>query len=204
MSKARNIKPAKLDEIVNALFKNQKFFSEGFFYKQTFSRIIFNVNQLPLLIYPGGFFPLNYYIIYQTDKYQNKNIISSQLQLVSFLSKNDGYIYGYYFDITGQPRYNPECLKNASCPLMIPPTAVFTPSNYLESYNKINGEIFILSLGSSPDNIYATIQFSECKRYTYQQLGPTGLAYLNDPDPIIGELSCNLKGKYSCCWHNNL
>lgn len=205
MRKSPAIKPAKLEEVITELFENQKFTSNGYAYEQYFSKVFLNPTQFSQLTYTQGFIPLNYYIIYQTDQYLNCQLVSTRFDLVSFVVKNDrsNYLYGYYFDVSGQTRFDPKYLTCSPCPALLSPTTTFISSNYIEVYNKIYDNVVILSLGfsSNPNDSFATIQFSKNDRYIYQQLNSSGLNYVNDPDPLLYGLSCNLQSKScsKCC-----
>lgn len=203
MSRRQQIKPASLHNIVNNLFENQKFHTnDNVQYKQTFSQVLLTEVQKAQIIYPTGFIPINFFIIYQTDKYADHTFVSSQLDMISFVRKNnnpkgknpeDYYIYGYYFNILDQERYRTDVLRNSPNPVTLSETARIISSQYLEVYNDINGNTIILSMSTDTNNLYATIQYSQDCRYVYQQLLPTGLSIFNGDDPILTGLSRNLK-----------
>jgi len=194
MSKRQQIKPASFRNIVDDLFENQKFHTnDNVQYKQTFSQVVLNDAQKAQIVYPIGYTPLNFFIIYQTDKYADHTFVSYQLDMVSFVRKSDGYIYGYYFNVNDQDRFRTNILKDSPKPITLSDTARIIPSQYLEVYNKINNSTVILSTSFNPDNIYATIQYSYDSRYVYQQLLPSGLSIFNGDDPVLTGLSKNLR-----------
>jgi hypothetical protein len=196
MSKRQQIKPAVFTNVITDLFENQKFHTnDNVQYKQVFSQVSLSDAQKAQIVYPQGFVPLNFFIIYQTDKYADHTFVSTQLDMVSFVRKssNDGYIYGYYFNILAQDRYKTDYLKDSSRAVTLSDTARIITSQYLEVYNNINGSTVILSTSFNPNNIYATIQYSRDRRYIYQQLLPSGLSIFNGDDPILTGLSKNLR-----------
>lgn len=196
MSKRQQIKPASFRDVVDDLFQNQKFHTnENVQYKQTFSQVSLTDIQKTQIVYPSGFIPLNIFIIYQTDKYADHSFVSSELSMVSFIRKNsdDGYTYGYYFDISGQDRYRSDVLRDSPRPVTLSDNAQLVPSEYLEVYNNINDRVVILSLSTNSANLYATLQYSNGGRYIYQQLKTNGLNIFDGDDAIITGLSRNLR-----------
>ena len=212
MSKRQQIKPASFHNIVKDLFQNEKFHTnDNVQYKQTFSQVSLTDAQKAQIVYPDGYTPLNFFIIYQTDKYADHTFVSNELDMVSFVRKGssdsrssnastgpiqgfgDGYIYGYYFDILDQDRYRTAVLKDSSRPVTLSDNARIVPSQYLEVYNDINGSTIILSLSTDSTNLYATLQYSREGRYIYQQLRPSGLIIFNGDDALLTGLSKNLR-----------
>lgn len=194
MSKRQQIKPASFSDIVKDLFQNQKFHTnDNVQYKQAFSQLSLTDAQKAQIVYPEGYTPINFFIIYQTDKYADHTFVSTELNMVSFVRKSDGYIYGYYFDILAQDRYRTAVLIDSVRPVTLSDNARIVPTQYLEVYNDINGSTIILSLSTDSTNLYATLQYSHEGRYIYQQLRPTGLTIFNGDDAFITGLSKNLR-----------
>jgi len=194
MSKRQQIKPASFRDIVKDLFQNQKFHTnDNVQYKQAFSQVSLTDAQKAQIVYPEGYTPINFFIIYQTDKYADHTFVSTELDMVSFVRKSDGYIYGYYFDIFDQDRYRTAVLIDSVRPVALSDNARIVPSQYLEVYNDINDSTIILSLSTDSSNTYATLQYSHEGRYIYQQLRPNGLNIFNGDDALITGLSKNLR-----------
>ena len=187
MTKRQQIKPASFRDIVTDLFQNQKFST-----KDNVQVSLTNA-QKEQIIYPEGYNPLNFFIIYQSDKYADHTFVSTELDMVSFIRKEDGYIYGYYFNILAQERYRTDILKRSVDPVTLSDNARIVPSQYLEVYNNINGSTIILSLSTNSSNLYATLQYSHEGRYIYQQLKHDGLNIFNGDDALITGLSRNLR-----------
>jgi hypothetical protein len=184
--------PAKFNAIVEDLFQNEVIkTTEGKeFY--TFSDLALSEDQQKSLVYPNGFFPINLYILGQVDAYLGKNFTTS-ISITSFIKNGDGYIYGYYFDITNQPRFEIEVLKKSKEPVTLDPAAQFNPSNYLEVYNNVVGRTTILSLDGVNVPPYATIQYRHKDYYYYELLTPTGINYPQFPPTKLLGLSKNLE-----------
>lgn len=183
--------PASLSNIVHDLFQNEKYRDSGFKYKVTFSRVILTKEQKALLIYTPGFSPIDFNIIYQTDKYNEMGFVSTKLQLVSFVRKDRYYIHGVYFDVFNQSRLDADVLKDSKNPVELSSTARFVTSQYLELYNDVLGTTVILGL-STKDNPTASLQYSSQCRYFFENLSVDGLV---DPDlstTILTGLSRNL------------
>ena len=195
MSERQQIKPAALQAIIDNLFQNQKYHTrDNVQYKQTFSRLSLTDSQKEKIVYPSGYTPLDFFVIYQTDKYADRTFVSSELSMVSFMKRaNDGYIYGHYFAVSNQGRYRTEVLKHSTGPVTLSENASLVPSQYIEVYNDINGSTVILSLSTVSDNQYATLQYSNKGRYVYQQLRTGGLEIFNGDDALLTGLSKNLK-----------
>lgn len=179
-------KPASLTSIIQNLFQNEEI-CEPTKIDITFSGVNLTEEQKSRLIYPINlqeYINLNLYIIYQTDEETRYT-----LQLVSFLKK-DGYIYGYYFDIFAQPRYDICDLIYSKEPVTISDIAQFIYSQYNEVYNDVNGLTTILGLSTQP--IYASLQYSIGCYYYYETLYNTGIN-MNIPVTKLIGLSRNLR-----------
>lgn len=184
-------KHAKLDSIIKDLFQNEVVTSDALKEYFTFSDLILTDDQQKQLLYPTGFVPMNIFVLQQVDSKIGTNS-SNRMSMVSFVKKNDGYIYGYYFDITNQPRIKKSELTNSKHPIKLKNTVQFVPVSLLEIYNFIFGTTVILSLGFNSNNPYATLQYSQCDKYYYESLNQNGIINPQYPITKILELSKNL------------
>jgi len=184
--------PVSLHNIINDLFQNEKYRSRGFKYKITFSQAFLTKQQKSQLIYPHGFTPLNLFIIYQIDKYNEFELVSTEILLISFIRKHDTYIFGVYFDVINQYRFDTDELKKSSNPISLDSTARFLSAQYLELYNNVLGTTVILGL-STKDPLSASLQYSHNCKYFYEKLSTNGIV---DPDlstTLLTGLSKNLE-----------
>jgi hypothetical protein len=186
---------ATLSAIVSDLFQNEVIKSEGMKEHYTFSDLCLSTDQQKLLTYPSNFIPMNIFILQQIDASIGKNF-TTDLSMVSFVKNGDGYIYGYYFSITDQPRFEVECLNESKCPIKLDDGAKFVVSNLLEAYNDIFGTTVILSLNTKTP--YATLQYSQCGKYYYELLTKNGINQPHFPATKLLSLSKNLKIYTSC------
>jgi len=187
--------PASFSRIIEDLFQNESFrTSHDIQYKQTFSRVYLTPDQKEKLVYPPGFTPINFYLIYQTDKFDKGALISYEIELVSFVKKNDGYTYGYYFDVFAQQRFDTHELKTSRKPVSLSSVARFVISQYLEIYNDVNGTTIILSLSTlNPADPWASLQYSHKCKYFYQSIYFDGIRNHNVPETKLLGLSVNLE-----------
>lgn len=98
------------------------------------------------------------------------------------------YIYGCYFDVIAQERFNIDTLSCSKIPIKLSSTARFITSQYLEVYNDIKGITIILCKSESA----ASLQYSANNKYYYQSLTPGGLTG-NIPKTYVTHLSHNLR-----------
>lgn len=189
--------PAEFTKIIKNLFQNEDvvYSVDGKTIKIviTFSRVQLTTEQSQSLIIPAEFQALQYYILYQTDVYEDNVLVRTTSSLVSFLQKQAEYIYGYYYTIANQSRIDTHILKCSRDAILLDSTATFSADNYLEVYNKIKSTTVILGLSTQPNNIYASLQYKIRCNYFYQVLNEFGIANINDPPTLITGLSKNLK-----------
>ena len=105
----------------------------------------------------------------------------------------DGYIYGYYFNVFVQERFDTCYLKESCIPITLQTNIILSDNQYVEVYNDIRGLTLILSLSYNFENVYSTIQYSQHHTYIFQLLKYNGLQTINGPDAILTGLSENLK-----------
>ena len=182
-------KPATLKQVITDLFQNEKYEYNGLEYVITFSQVKLTEAQKSSIIYPLGLNPIDFFVIYQTDSFNDYGLVSSTLKLVSFVQKAE-YLYGYYLDVNDQPRYDIEILRNSCVPVELSSESYFSHSRYLELYNRL-GE-YTLILGLSTDAIAsASLQYSHNCKYYYEELYPDGVREDNPLTRLTG-LSKNL------------
>lgn len=181
--------PAPLHDVVRNLFQNEKVKSNQFKIITTFSQAVLTVDQKAQLIYPEGFTPLDKFIVYQIN-----TETASVITLASFIQKGD-HIYGYYFEVIGQPSYDIHELTHSRKPVTLSPNARFIDQQYLEVYNNlcINNETITILLGLDTLNIAASIQYQQHCRYYDQFLQITGLDPNVPPVQKLTGLSKNLR-----------
>lgn len=95
-----------------------------------------------------GIYPLNKYLIIQTETIVNEVISDTIIELVSFVKSriSPGYIYGYYFNLANQPRFDPDTLHCSSSGVHLNPGVIFTIEDNVEFYLNINCTIVDLGL----------------------------------------------------------
>src|SRR6185436_7246557 len=144
--------PAKLKNIVEDLFENEKTkYPDGTSKIFTFSRVQLTNQQKNSLIvsYPPESTALNFYVINQFDDFDAEgHLTGTDLAVVSFVKKNDGFIYGSYFDIFNQQRFDINELTKSPKPIHLSDNAKLITSNYLEVYSDILKTTFILGLST--------------------------------------------------------
>jgi hypothetical protein len=191
-----SIPPASLHKLIEHLFSNQKTRLDATTQIYlTASQVSLTPDQVAQIILPDGATSLNFYLIYQLDKYVAGERVSSLLTLVAFFTKNH-YINGLYFDVVAQPRFSRSVLAKSCPPVTLLDTARMISQSYLESYVKVNGVTALLGLSFSPDNIFTNLQYSVHCRYFNQTLKSEGVddtGYLSAPTKVLG-ISCNLQG----------
>jgi len=183
---------ANLSAIIKDLFQNEKVKTESAKYYETFADVYLTDDQQKQLVYPQGFFPMNIFVLEQNDAYVGQNF-STYLSIASFVKNGDGYIYGYYFQVINQERFEIEDLVNSKQPIVLSPSAGFVSINYLEVYNNVLGTTMILSLGT-PDIPYATLQYRQCNNYYYETLYNQGISDPTFPPIQLLGLSKSLIG----------
>lgn len=184
-------KRAKLHNIIKDLFQNESIDGEEFKQYYTFSDLHLTAEQQSMLSYPQGFVPMNIFVLQQIDSMVGQNN-SFRQSMVSFVKKSDGFIYGYYFDIMDQPKFDRKILIKSPGQISLDVSARFEVSNLLEVYNIVNSLTQILSLGDG----YATMQYSKNGMYYYEVLGSSGIISPGVPGTELIGLSKNLC-KYS-------
>jgi len=184
--------PAKFEDIIEDLFQNEKIrLPDDSHIILVFSVAHLSTEQQQALTYPGTFTPLDAYVIYVTNKYDaDGTLILSATSLISFVSKDDGFIYGYYFDVTGVT-FDLEELKDSKRPICLPSEAVVTSSNYYELFTKVKETTVILGLSTEP--IGASLQYSHDHRYYYASQDAEGIINPLIPETKLTGLSENMK-----------
>jgi hypothetical protein len=184
---------ATLPNILCDLFQNEKYHDDGFQYKVLFSRVALTDAQKSQLIYPEGFHPLDFYIVYQTDKYNELGFVDYNIQLVSFVRKEtDNHIYGIYFDVIAQPRFEPEMLVCSKHAVHLSEIARLITSQYIEAYNDVLGTSVILGFNSA-EPYSASLQYSHQCRYFFEELNANGIINPNLSKTKLTGLSRNLR-----------
>jgi hypothetical protein len=183
---------ATYEDIIKNLFQNETIKNDnGYDLKIVFARAKLSKKQKSKLSYPDGFTPINKYLLYQGNVYQNKKLVRTNIQLVSFISKNDGFIYAYYFDVLNQNPFNLSKLRKSHRKIKLANSAVFNVASYLEVYHNINGLTTILSLSNTEP--YASLQYSVGRKYYYSSLKINGIVDTHIPITKLTGLSKNLK-----------
>lgn len=196
MSLGRSIpNSASIEHIIKDIFRNQKYTDyDSLKCKVTYSRVNLSDTQKVQLIYKPGFQPMNYYIIYQRDKYLRGNIASTSLHLVSLIYKDPDYIYGAYFDVINQPQYDLYTLKRSKIIQELSYDAKIVPSLYLEVYYNISGKVFILGISDDDnDTSLASLQYSHKNTYFCGGLSIDGINVPETKHIKLTSLSKNLK-----------
>lgn len=177
-------KRASIKEIIVNLFQNEQYkTTEKTFV--TFART--DVSQT--LIYPEGFTPLNIYIYYQVDTITS----TSSQQLLSFATKEDKYIYGFYYNVIDQGPFPVEELKKSKL-IKLSDNAQIIYSNYMEFYTKVNCIPIIVGLTLTDSNIEkVSVQYATNCKYYYSSINQTGLVQPFYPTTHITDLSRSLK-----------
>jgi len=194
MSKKGMPQPATLRQIITDLFQNEKFDVNELKYLITFSQVKLTDIQKSSVIYPLGLNPIDYFIIYQTDSFNDYGLVSTDLKLVSFVRKGE-YLYGYYLDVNNQPRYDIEILKNSCLPVELSVDSFFSNSRYLELYNRLGEYTLILGL-SSETIASASLQYSHNCKYYYEETFSDGIHNNDEPLTRLTGLSKNLQNLF--------
>jgi len=201
MTTSTSVPPrANLNDIIEDLFENEIIKSDGLIEHFTFSDVNLTKEQQNLLVYPPGFVPMHIYILQQYDANTGINF-TTDLSIASFVKNGDGYIYGYYFDITDQSRFDIEDLTESKHAVTLDPSAKFTADTYLEVYNNVLGKTMILGLKRN-NPPYATLQYAHSGRYYYELLRSNGIDNPQYPPTKLIGLSKNLL-KYTKCRMNS-
>lgn len=185
--------PATLPELLIGVFQNEILRENNTQTIVTFSKVKLSDVQKKSLIYAGSVIPIDFFIVYQTDTYLDSKLISTALQLVSFVTKKDGFIYGVYFDVFSQERFSPFELSTSKSSISLSELATFVTSKYLEVYNNVVGTVVILGLSTLGDTPYASLQYSHCHKYYYETLTETGIPNTHIPKTVLSGLSANLR-----------
>lgn len=187
------VPPAKFEDIIEDLYENEKIKNaDGSKTIFTFSAARLTDQQKQSLTYPEGFTPLNVFVIYQTDDFDaSNNLTQSNLSLISFTQKGDGFIYAHYFEVTSQERLDIDLLEDSNKPLPLSSAATFSYINYFEVYHDIKGTTVILGLDTEIPE--ASLQFATSSKYFYQAIDASGTIDPLIPETELTGLSDNLK-----------
>ena len=186
--------PAKFTNIIDDLYENEKISSvDGTKTLVNFAVVKLTTQQLGSLVYPSGLTPIGINLIYQVDTFDSEKNLQggSQLFLVSFVQKGDGFIYAYYFRILNQHRFEIKQLQSSDQPLQLS-TLEFTPLNYLEVYTDIRGLTITLGIEIS-SNTRASLQYAKDKNFFRGDLNLSGLLDTSIPETELTGLSDSLK-----------
>lgn len=199
MSTRRGVpQAASLYNIIHGLFQNEKYRYNNLKYVVTFSRVSLTDNQKSQLIYPSEFTPLNLFILYQTDSYNEIDHTTTKLELISFLSKQN-YIYGAYFNIFGQSRFDLYKLKDSVKPVELLSTVRLVNNQYIEVYNDILGTTVILGLNTGDSSgVNASLQYSHKCRYFFEDMSVDGIITPDLGETFLTGLSRNLDQNCHC------
>ncbi len=163
---------ANLSEILPGLFQNKvvevPVGTELGTRISTFSRFKPTADQISQLVYPDGFTPIGFYIVYQVtigDEYT--------IRIVSF-AEQQKYLYGFYFDVVAQAKLDDELLRTSKKAVSLSPVARFITSQYMELYVRVGRTATILGLHTNDPSI-ASVQYSQSRRYFYANLETDGL-----------------------------
>jgi hypothetical protein len=189
--------PAKFEDIIEDLFENEKIkITNDSRLFVLFSKVKLTEQQKKTLTYPAGVNPIDFYIMYQTDQIDKKgniNLLSSQM--VSFAKKDDGFIYGYYFNLINQKRLCYDKLTASSKEIKLCDDVEIINDNYVEVYNNVFGTTVILGLstGTTTEVPSASLQYSHKCKYFYELLKQNGIQTPNYPKTRLIGLSKNLE-----------
>lgn len=186
--------PAKITNIIGDLFENEKIKNlDNTRSFVTFSRAQLTNQQKKSLTYSEGSIPTDLYIVYQTDQFDMEgNLISTSSQLISFIKKNDGFTYGYYYKLLNQKRWNIDKLAQSSEPIKLSMDPIFVFDNYIEVYHNVLGTTVILGLGTEIGAQLASLQYTHKSKYFYEILYENGIEEPTYPITILVGLSKNL------------
>lgn len=187
--------PAALINIINDLFQNEKIKTQhDTRFIILFSRVHLSEDQKQGLVYPSGMTPIGFYVMYQTEKIDAEgNSVLLGSQLVSFVEKTDGFIYGYYFNLIGQKKLSYKTMVESCKPIEITSDVQIIPSDYLEIYHNVLGTTIILGLSSEPNKSpSASLQYAHKSKYYYEAMGTDGIQDPNYPTTHLIGLSKNL------------
>lgn len=187
---------AKLEDIIDHLFENEKINGSNDEYVYVlFSHACLTEKQKQSLVYPNGHVPLDYYIIYQTDQYdKHGNLVLTSSQLVSFVKKSDGFIYGDYYILHNQRRLRYDKLTKSRELVELSDGVEIVYENYLEVYHNVLGTTVILGLSTELNKApLASLQYSHKSRYFYDALNKNGIQDPNYPTTRLIGLSRNLE-----------
>lgn len=186
--------PAKLKDIVDDLFENERIkYPDGSREFFTFVAATLTDQQKQSLTSLPGSTPLDFYIYYQVDRFDvNDNLISTSQYVITYVKKNDGFIYGIYFSVSGQTRFEIKELEKSPTPIVLVETAQLTPDNYMEVYNHIFGTTFILGLSTDSTFPLASLQYTKKSKYFYEDLVSTGVDRPDLPETVLIGLSKSL------------
>ena len=184
--------PAAIRDIIKDLFQNEHYKHDKVEDIITFSLAKLTQEQKDKITYPSGFKPLELYLIYQTDHYQEGSERQTSLSLVTFVRKEDSeYVYALYYDIANQDRYHVEELWDSYHRIILSDNVTFTYSQYLELYNKVKKTTELIGYSANPP--YVSLQYSKDDKYYYEELSATGLTIPDLAETDLCGLSVNLQ-----------
>lgn len=187
-----------LKKIINNLFRNQKIYNNTKYTKISISAAKLSDTQISQIVYPENSIPLNIFLFYQTDKYDEQQLISSIPQLaVLSMDINSKYIYGVYYTLSNQPRFRTKYLVCTDEPILLDVGAVLIPGTYIETYIMIGDRVTAFSTDSSDSS--SSVQYSICDLYFSSYMTPNGLLETYSPKIQLTSLSRNLHFDNSHC-----
>ncbi|ARF08351.1 hypothetical protein Catovirus_1_401 [Catovirus CTV1] len=173
--------PVSVKKIIKELFRNLKTENTKIY----FSLLELSDEQKSSIILPAGFSPLDINILVQI------NDLPPTLFFIALMTKEDGYIYGYSFNIIDQPAFTKKQLTKCKDPVALLPSVTFSNRGVLESYIKVNRKAYNLSLSNYPNINSSNLIFSGHDKIINNTLTQEGLL----PGPVIKQkrISKNLK-----------
>ncbi|CAH6419688.1 Hypothetical protein HVR_LOCUS764 [uncultured virus] len=195
MSRTGLPNPASLLETVENLFQNEKYVErDDTDVVVSFSKLVLTPEQKAQLVYPSGLIPIDFYIFYQTDRFQNGELIRTSMEVVSFAQRRD-FIYGVYFDVQAQARFEIDQLVESEELITLSATARIITDFYIEVYNEIKGLIVILGLSTLAPEPLASLQYSRKCKYFYEAIYDNGIRGEDQFIPVthLTGLSANLR-----------
>lgn len=172
--------PANIRDVIRDLFQNEKSKNlDKTKFLLTCSKVKLDSEQQNSLAHPEGFKKINFYVLLQYDTIDKKRLVNTKIQLLSFLKK-DGFIYGYYFNVSNQPRFPIGKLVDSHRSIRLSNSAIYSSDEYLEVYHNIHGTTIISAFSFNKNELYSSLQYSKNCKYYYQQLSAAGIV-----DPIL-------------------
>lgn len=167
--------PSTLSKIIPGLFQNNLIRVDVTTRRRiTFSNLELSPDQIGQLVYPTGFEPVGFYILVQDELEDEYN-----LQVISFAKKSE-YVYGIYFTVVGQAKYDAAQLRESKRPVTLSIAARMLVTQYIEMYAQVRHKTVVIGIHS--DAAIASLQYSRASTYAYANLSKDGIV---DPLPII-------------------